>query len=162
MKTEMIVQKEHEVLSLINDIAFTCVQAWYNTTRKNLMMSIICPKNRDDHEAMPLIIWVCGGAFRVVDRAVWVPEMMYFARRGYIVASVEYRTSSEAVFPGALCDVKAAIRYLRAHAKDYCIDPERVVIMGESAGGTIASLAGVTGGCRKFDDGDFLEYKFET
>ena len=158
MKKEITVKQEHEVLSLINDIAFACVPAWYDAARRNLKMSIVCPKERKGHEPMPLIVWVCGGAFRLVDRAVWVPEMMYFARRGYVVASVEYRTSPETEFPGALCDVKAAVRYLRAHAEDYCIDPKRVAIMGESAGGALASLVGTTGGCEEFEQGDFLEY----
>lgn len=158
MRKEITVKSEHEVLSLINDVAFASVPAWYDATRKTLKMNIICPKVRKEHKPMPLMIWVCGGAFRLVDRAVWIPEMMYFARKGYVVASVEYRTSPEAEFPGALCDVKAAIRYLRAHAEDYCIDPERVVIMGESAGGALASLVGTTGGYKEFEQGDFLEY----
>lgn len=158
MRKEIIVKEEHEVLSLINDVVFANVPAWYDATRKTLKMSIVCPKVKKDHEPMPLMVWVCGGAFRQVDRAVWVPEMIYFARKGYVVASVEYRISSEAEFPGALCDVKAAIRYLKAHAGDYCIDPERVVIMGESAGGALASLVGTTGGYEEFEQGDFLEY----
>lgn len=158
MKKEITVKQKQEVLSLINDIAFSCVPAWYGATRRTLKMSIVCPKERENHEAMPLIIWVCGGAFRLVDRAVWVPEMIYFARRGYVVASVEYRTSPEAEFPGALCDVKAAVRYLKAHAKDYCIDPDRIAIMGESAGGALASLVGTTGDIETFEQGDFLDY----
>lgn len=158
LRREIAVTKEHEVLSLINDIAYACVPAWYGATRRVLNMSIACPKERENHAPMPLMVWICGGAFRVVDRAVWLPEMMYFARKGYVIASVEYRTSPEAEFPGALCDVKAAIRYLRAHAKDYCINPEQVVVMGESAGGALASLVGTTGGLSQFEQGDFLEY----
>ena len=69
MKKTLKIEKEHEVLSLINDIAFTCVPAWYGATMDNLKMSIICPKVREGHEKMPLIIWICGGAYRVVDRA---------------------------------------------------------------------------------------------
>lgn len=152
------VKSEREVLALINDIAFSCVPAWYGATRRNLKMSLIVPKNRENHPACPLLIWICGGAYRCVDRAVWVPEMMYFAERGYVVASIEYRTSNDAMFPGALIDVKSAIRYLKAHAKEYCIDTERICIMGESGGGTMASLAGVTGECKEYDQGDYLEY----
>ena len=72
----------------------------------------------------------------VVDRSVWLPELMRFAARGYVAASIEYRTSNEAQFPAQLTDVKAAVRYLRAHAEDYSIDPGRIFAMGESAGGT--------------------------
>ena len=68
----------------------------------------------EGHERMPAIVWMCGGAFRVVDRSVWIPELLHFARGGYVVASVEYRTGNEAAFPYPLMDVKAAIRYLKA------------------------------------------------
>ena len=158
MKKKISIPVKQEVLSLINDISFSCVPAWYGATMQNLKMSILCPKVRENHPPCPLIIWICGGAFRQVERAVWVPEMMYFARRGYVVASVEYRTSNRAMFPGALNDVKSAIRYLKAHAREFCIDKEKIVIMGESAGGTLASLAGVTGSYKEFDVGDNLEY----
>ncbi len=158
MQKEVKVETKREVLSLINDITFSCVPAWYGATRRDLKMSLIVPKNRETHGKCPLIIWICGGGYRCVDRAVWVPEMMYFAERGYVIASIEYRTSNESVFPGALIDVKSAIRYLKAHATDYCIDVNRICIMGESAGGTLASLAGTTGECSEFDQGDYLEY----
>lgn len=150
------IENDHEILSLINDITFSSVPYWYGASMRDLHMSIIAPKERENHPACPLIIWVCGGAFRVVDRAVWLPEMMYFAERGYIVAGIEYRTSNDTMFPHPLIDVKSAIRYLKAHASQYCIDPERVCIMGESAGGTMASLAGVTGNMTELDQGDYL------
>ena len=72
-----------------------------------------------------------------------------------MVASVEYRTSNESVFPEPLIDAKAAIRYLKAHAEDFCIDVERICVMGESAGGTMASLVGLTGNVTEFEQGDF-------
>ncbi len=158
MKKEIAIKHDHEVISLMNDIAYACVPGWFNATMRNLKMSILCPKEKKDHEPLPLLVWVCGGSFRQVDRAVWMPEMMAFARRGYVVASVEYRTAPESQFPAALCDVKAAIRYLKAHAEDFCIDPDRVAIMGESAGGTMASLVGTTCGEAEFEQGDYLNY----
>lgn len=121
-------------------------------------MDMIVPKAREGHQKLPAIVWVCGGAFRVVDRSVWVPELLHFARAGYVVASVDYRTCSEAVFPVPLMDVKAAIRFLKAHSADNCIDPERIFIMGESAGGTLASLVGTTGGNKEYEVGEYLEY----
>jgi len=156
MKRSLKVQVEQEVLSLVTGISFSCVPSWYDSTMRNLKMDLIIPKHREGHAACPTIVWVCGGAYRVVDRSVWIPQMMYFARRGYVVASIEYRTSNEAEFPAALIDSKAAVRYLKAHAKEFCIDPERICIMGESAGGTMANLVGVTGENREFDQGDNL------
>jgi acetyl esterase/lipase len=83
--------------------------------------------------------------------------MMRFARAGYVVAGIEYRTSNEAVFPAQLVDVKSAVRFLRAHAKEYCVDPGRIFAIGESAGDTMASLLGVTGDQKEFDQGDHLD-----
>lgn len=149
---------EHEVLSLIPNITYSCVPSWYGSTMRDLKMDIIAPKQRDGHKKYPLVVWFCGGAYRVVDKSVWLPEMMYFARAGYIVASVEYRTSNETIFPTPLIDGKAAIRYLKAHADNFCIDTDRICVMGESAGGTMASLIGLTANQREFEKGDFLEF----
>lgn len=157
MKQTLSVELDHEVLSLITNISFSCVPAWYGATMRNLKMNVIAPKVREGHEPCPAIIWICGGAYRVVDNAVWMPEMMYFARKGYVIASIEYRTSNEAAFPAALIDVKSAIRYIKAHAQELCIDPNRICIMGESGGGTMASLAGTTGNCKEFEQGDNLQ-----
>jgi len=66
------------------------------------------------------------------------------AARGYVVASVEYRLSGEAIFPASIQDIKAAIRWLRSHASEYKIDPARAMTWGPSAGGTLAALASVS------------------
>ncbi|MBQ9064695.1 MAG: hypothetical protein IJ123_04535 [Blautia sp.] len=56
-------------------------------------MDLIVPKTIEGHEKMPVIVWVCGGAFRVVDRSVWIPELLHFAMAGYVVASLDYGNS---------------------------------------------------------------------
>lgn len=157
MRKQLCIEKKREVLSLITDITFSNVSCWYDASRRDLKMDLIVPKNRTNHPACPAIVWICGGAYRVVNRAVWLPEMMSFARAGYVVASIEYRTSNEAIFPAQLIDVKSAVRFLRAHAKEYCVDPDRIYSMGESAGGTMASLLGVTGNQKELDQGDHLD-----
>lgn len=157
MREVLHIQKEHEVLSLITGVAFSNVPCWYGATRRDLKMDLIVPKVREGHKPCPCIVWICGGAFMVVDHSVWMPEMLHFARNGYVVASIEYRTSNEAPFPAQLIDCKSAIRYLRAHAKEFCIDPERIFVMGESAGGTMACLLGTTAGHPEFEQGDWLE-----
>lgn len=157
MRETVTVQKEHEVLSLVTGATFSTVPCWYGATRRDLKMDLLIPKVIEGHKPCPCIVWICGGAFLVVDRSVWMPEMLRFARNGYVVASIEYRTSNEAPFPAQLIDCKSAIRYLRAHAKEYCIDPDRIFVMGESAGGTMACLIGTTGGCPEFEKGDWLD-----
>lgn len=130
MKRTLSNAVEHEVLALVKDIAFASVPSWYGATRRNLEMDLIVPKERNGHAPMPLIVWICGGAFRCVDRAVWLPELLPLARHGYVIAGIEYRTVGEGDVRDAYCDVKSAIRYLKAHAADYCIDPGRVASPG--------------------------------
>lgn len=154
---QIAVEKKREVLSLITGVTYANVPSWYGATRRDLHMDLIVPKNRVGHAPRPCIVWFCGGAFRVMDRAVWMPELMRFAEAGFVAASVEYRTGNEAIFPAPLVDAKAAVRFLRAHAEDFCIDPVRIVSAGESAGGAIACLLGVTGEDRSLDQGDWLD-----
>ena len=153
----LAVEKKREVYSLITGVTYANVPSWYGATRRDLHLDLIVPKNRVGHAPCPCIVWFCGGAFRVMDRAVWMPELLRFAEAGFVAASVEYRTGNEAIFPAPLCDAKAAVRFLRAHAADYCIDPERIVSAGESAGGAIACLLGVTGEDKSLDQGDWLD-----
>lgn len=157
MRKLLSVLTDKEVLSLVTDITYSTVPAWYNATFQDLKMDLLIPKHRTENKRLPLIIWICGGAFSITDKSVWMPEMVYYAERGYIVASIEYRTSNQAPFPAALIDVKAAIRYLKKHACRFCIDTERIFVMGESAGGTLAALAGLTAGQKEFEQGDFQE-----
>lgn len=154
---QIAVEKKREVLSLITGVTYANVPSWYGATRRDLHMDLIVPKNRVGHAPCPCIVWFCGGAFRVIDRAVWMPELMRFAEAGFVAASVEYRTGNEAIFPAPLVDAKAAVRFLRAHAEDFCIDPARIVSAGESAGGAIACLLGVTGEDKSLDQGDWLD-----
>lgn len=158
MKKTLSNHADHEVLSLITNVAYANVPAWYGTVRRNLVMDMIVPKARENHAPLPLIIWICGGAYRCVSSSAWIPEMMDLARRGYVIASIEYRTVHDTSYEGSYADIKAAIRYLKAHAADYCIDASRIAIMGESAGGTMASFAGTTAKIKDFDCGDYLEF----
>jgi len=94
----------------------------------------------------PVIVLVHGGGFMFGDQnmAVIQPVIAEGTARGYAVASVDYRKSGEAVFPGALADVKAAVRFLKANAADYGIDPEKMVIWGESAGAYLSLMTALT------------------
>lgn len=91
----------------------------------------------------PAILWVPGGGYRGVDKNLMVAEVEYLTEAGYAVASMYYRSSAQAHYPEQLKDVKTAIRFLRAHAADYGIDPERIGVMGRSAGGHLSAMAGM-------------------
>jgi len=82
----------------------------------------------------------------------------YVADAGFVVASIQYRTiMNGAVYTDGIADVKAAIRFLRAHATAYGIDPTAVAVWGQSAGGYLASMVGTTNGAVEFDVGDHLD-----
>ncbi len=93
---------------------------------------------------MPLLIWIHGGGWSGGSKA----GMPYLGQlsRGYVVASIEYRFSQKAVFPAQIQDCQAAIRFLRANADKYAIDPKLVGVGGGSAGGHLAALVGTSGG----------------
>lgn len=101
----------------------------------------------------PLIISIHGGAFMMGDKADGQEDaMMAGLKRGYAVASINYRLSSEAKFPAAIQDVKAAIRYLRANAAEYHLDANKFATWGGSAGGNLSALAATSGGVAALQD----------
>lgn len=100
----------------------------------------------------PALILIFGGGWRSGDKSMQVPMAQQIAAHGYVTACVEYRLSPEAIYPAAVHDIKAAIRFLRSNAKEYNIDPDQIAISGSSAGGQLAALVGTTSGVKKFDD----------
>lgn len=100
----------------------------------------------------PVVVFVQGSAWFKQNCYSGLPNLVDIARMGYIVASVEYRPSDLAPWPGFLTDVKAAIRFLRANAEKYGVDKDRIGIWGDSSGGHTSLLVGSTGWTREFDD----------
>jgi acetyl esterase/lipase len=104
---------------------------------------------------LPLIVWIHGGAFRMGSKEDRIPVEML--EQGYAIASLNYRLSQHALFPAQIEDCKAAVRWLRAHAGAYGLDPSRFASWGESAGGHLAAMLGTTGHERSFEVGEHLE-----
>ncbi|WP_256761963.1 alpha/beta hydrolase [Cohnella sp. WQ 127256] len=94
---------------------------------------------------IPVILWLHGGGWKIGDRKLGPDLSRYFAERGFAMASIDYRLSGEARFPAQIEDVKTAVRWLRAVADQYGLDPEHIGLWGSSAGGHLAALAGTTG-----------------
>ncbi len=93
---------------------------------------------------LPLMVHIHGGGWRAGNK--FPCPVANYARLGYAVASVGYRFSQKAVFPAQIQDCQAAIRWLRAHAATHHLDPDRVGVVGGSAGGHLSALVGTTGG----------------
>jgi acetyl esterase/lipase len=104
---------------------------------------------------MPVVVWIHGGAWEGGSKAA--SPAVPLASRGFVVASIGYRLSQAAPFPAQIQDVKAAIRWLRGHASDYRIDPDRIGVWGISAGGHLAALLGTSSGTEEFEVGDYLD-----
>ncbi|HEY8966553.1 MAG TPA: alpha/beta hydrolase [Candidatus Methylacidiphilales bacterium] len=98
----------------------------------------------------PLAIWIHGGGWRMGSKETWV-NPLFLATRGYVVASLQYRLSQAATFPAQIEDCKAAVRFLRQNAAAYNLDPKRFAGVGESAGGYLVSMLGVTAGKKVWD-----------
>ncbi len=92
----------------------------------------------------PLIVWTHGGRWSGGDKFPAYPARL-LTSSGFAVASVGYRLSGEAPFPAQIEDIKGAIRWLRAHAAEYDLDPDRFGVWGRSAGGQLAALIGTSG-----------------
>jgi len=108
-------------------------------------------------DPIPLVIWIHGGGWRAGSKdRTRAPQTL---GTGYAVASIDYRLSQEATFPAQIHDCKAAVRWLRAHAEDYGLDPDRFGAWGSSAGGHLVALLGTSGGVEELEGttGDHLD-----
>lgn len=100
----------------------------------------------------PLVVYIHGGGWQSGHTrhsgafANWPEVLASLARRGYVVASIEYRLSSEAMFPAAIHDAKNSIKWLRQNADKFSIDPRTTIVWGGSAGGQLAALAATSCG----------------
>lgn len=101
--------------------------------------------------ALPCVVVIHGGAWRTGDKAAHNDQIREFARRGYVSATVGYRFCPKDPFPAQVEDVQCAVRFLRAHAEEYGIDPARIGAVGFSAGAHLSMMLGV------LDDEDGLE-----
>jgi acetyl esterase/lipase len=121
---------------------------------KPLKMDILIPERV---RKRTIVVYVPGGGFVVAAKEGALNLRTYVAEAGFVVASIEYRTTRDgANYRDGVEDVKAAIRYLRANAGQYGIDASGVAVWGESAGGYLAAMVGVTNGNSSFAAGDNL------
>ena len=134
---EGLVQKEGVVYTTQNGKAYR--------------MDIVYPA--DAAEALPAVVWVHGGGWsdeKLTRKYLPSTELAQLAGRGFVTVSIDYRLSQEAPFPAQIEDCKAAVRFLRAHAEEFHVDPGRIAAWGESAGRHLVELMAYS------TDGEFL------
>jgi len=110
-----------------------------------LKLDVLLPKQESD-QPRPAIVWIHGGGWRGGNKASGLGRIAPLVATGeYVGFTVEYRLSGEAKWPAQVHDCKAAIRWIKAHAQTYNIDPQRIGVWGSSAGGHLVSLLGTSG-----------------
>lgn len=120
---------------------------------RGLKMTLFVPRTK---EKKPAVLYFPGGGFTSADHEKFLEMRYALARAGYVVAACEYRAVPNK-FPALLEDAKAAVRWMRAHASEFGVDADRIGLLGDSAGGYVVQMAGVTNGEKNWDVGDFKE-----
>jgi len=138
-----------EDITIYRDVVYAVVDG------HELKLDIAVPKYLK--APAPAIVDIPGGAWQVVNKS---PEdALFYAKYGFIGVSITHRTSDIAIFPAAVHDCKAAIRWLRAQAKEYMTDPDKIGVTGFSSGGHLAVLLGTSGGDSFLEGkGDYPDY----
>lgn len=155
-------------LTLIDNIVYSC-QKDKEGRPLELKMSILLQNGnsemkmaageddpKEDHSPKPALLWIPGGGWRGTDKNLMLGEMAEFANAGYVVASMYYRSSAQGCFPDQITDVKTAVRFLRANAGKYEINPHRIGVFGRSAGGHLAAYAAMN--TDAYDSGEWSGY----
>ncbi|HEX4414632.1 MAG TPA: alpha/beta hydrolase [Lacipirellulaceae bacterium] len=126
-----------------------------NPDNQHLQLNIASPRGDGP---FPAVLCIHGGGFRAGTRDGYDGLIKKLAEHGYVAATVTYRLAPKYQFPAAVFDVKAAVRWMRANAREYKIDPDRIGVTGGSAGGHLAQFLGVTADQKQFEgDGGNLD-----
>jgi len=132
------------------DVLFEPDIVYANLPDQDLMLNLARPK--DATNPLPCIVVIHGGAWRGGHRNLHNDLTWKFAQRGYVSATVSYRFCPKSPFPAQVQDVKAAVRFLRANAQKYNIDPDRIGAVGFSAGAHLSMILGVMDKADGLDD----------
>jgi acetyl esterase/lipase len=136
---ESIIENNNLVYATVNDSL---------NQKRDLHLDIFRPKKQGKY---PALIMIHGGGWRSGNKSMEAPLAQRIALHGYVAIPVEYRLSTEAKYPAAVFDIKAAIRWVKVNANKYNIDTTFIAIEGSSAGGQLAALVGMTNNVPKFE-----------
>jgi acetyl esterase/lipase len=129
-------------------------QPYADTKNPRQTLDLVLPTNPSGKKKLPLIVWIHGGGWKNGGKQSGLsphrlPALVQTGK--YIGASIGYRLSGEAIWPAQMHDCKAAIRWLRAHAEKYGIEPDKIIAWGSSAGGHLVSMLGVSHGVKELE-----------
>ena len=126
--------------------------AYAGTDNPRQKLDLFFAKKRAIEKPLPLVVFIHGGGWQNGDKRSGLHRVAAFVESGeFVGASIGYRLSSEAIWPAQIHDCKAAIRWLRAHADEFGFDPDRIAVMGSSAGGHLVAMLGTSGDVKKLE-----------
>lgn len=150
---ELSVQKQNVIATAAkSQVEVKLDQPYANNTNPKQMVDVYLPKKRNSDKPLPVIALIHGGGWVNGDRIGYAAQAIQLARTGdYAAVGVGYRLSKEASWPAQVYDCKAAIRWIRAHAKEYNLDADKIAVWGSSAGGHLSSLLGTSGDVKELE-----------
>jgi len=123
-----------------------------DTDNPRQRLDLLLPSNPGGDQPLPVVVWIHGGAWQAGSKGSGTGRLGELVSGGnYAGVSVAYRLSSEAIWPAQIHDCKAAIRWVRAHAKRYNLDGSRIGVWGSSAGGHLVAMLGTSGGVKELE-----------
>jgi acetyl esterase/lipase len=136
----------NENIEIKNDIAYA------GTDNPRQKLDLYLPKKRTTEKPLPLIAFIHGGGWRNGDKRGGLRRVAALVESGeFVGVSIGYRLTGEAIWPAQIHDCKAAIRWLRAHAEEFGFAPDRIAVMGSSAGGHLVAMLGTSGDVAKLE-----------
>ncbi|MEJ8817622.1 alpha/beta hydrolase [Lacibacter sp. H407] len=151
------VKKQYPAISIPVDqrSAFIAEQRnirYYKPANRNLELDAFFPKqNKGYSKKTPAIIIIHGGGWRSGNKSQHHALAFNLAAKGYACFTPEYRLSTEALYPAAVQDIKAVVKWVKSNADKFHVDTNRIVVLGFSAGGQLAALVGTTNGYQKLE-----------
>ncbi|MBX7210866.1 MAG: alpha/beta hydrolase [Verrucomicrobiaceae bacterium] len=149
-----LAQKKETVLKLAekNGVVVRLDQPYAASTNPKQMVDVYLPEKRNTDKPLPVVAFIHGGGWIHGDRIGYASAAIQLARTGdYAAVAVGYRLTDEAHWPEQIYDCKAAIRWIRGHARELNLDPDRIGATGSSAGGHLSSLVGTSGDVKELE-----------
>ncbi len=127
-------------------------QSYADNSNPKQMLDLYLPQKRNGEKPLPVVAFIHGGGWIHGDRIGTAAGAIQMARTGdYAAVGVGYRLTNEAHWPEQIYDCKAAIRWIRGHAKEYNLDADHIAVWGSSAGGHLSSLLGTSGDVKELE-----------
>lgn len=149
-----LTEKQKGVLAIAekNQVELRLDLSYADNANAKQKVDLYLPKKRSTDKPLPVFALIHGGGWVNGDRIGYAAAGIQFARTGdYAAVAVGYRLTKEAKWPAQVHDCKAAIRWIRAHAREFNLDPDHIAVMGSSAGGHLASLLGTSGDVKELE-----------